>query len=131
LLADAQRIEPDALLRQRFLRYQPAAEQLLQLDFMFFRLQPIRLRYIGGVGRMGWLEAAELTEACLSCSRRPTGWPRRACRMASGYWAWMPTVWITAWQRRWTSPAWPDGLKLEAERAARQALLDGLGSDLA
>jgi hypothetical protein len=41
LLADAQRIEADDLLRQRFLRYQPQAEDLLQLDFMFFRLQPI------------------------------------------------------------------------------------------
>nr|WP_255496596.1 pyridoxamine 5'-phosphate oxidase family protein [Aquitalea sp. LB_tupeE] len=61
LLADAQRIEVDDLLLQRFLRYQPQAEDLLQLDFMFFRLQPQRLRYIGGVGRMGWLEGAELS----------------------------------------------------------------------
>nr|WP_255522885.1 pyridoxamine 5'-phosphate oxidase family protein [Aquitalea sp. ASV11] len=60
LLADAQRIEADDLLLQRFLRYQPQAEDLLQLDFMFFRLLPQRLRYIGGVGRMGWLEAEEL-----------------------------------------------------------------------
>jgi len=61
LLADAQRIEADDLLLQRFLRYQPQAEDLLQLDFMFFRLLPQRLRYIGGVGRMGWLEAEELS----------------------------------------------------------------------
>lgn len=60
LVADAQRIEPEPALLQRFCRYQAAAEDLLQLDFMFFRLQPLRLRYIGGVGRMGWLEAAEL-----------------------------------------------------------------------
>lgn len=60
LVADAQRIEPEPALLQRFCRYQAAAENLLQLDFMFFRLQPLRLRYIGGVGRMGWLEAAEL-----------------------------------------------------------------------
>jgi heme iron utilization protein len=60
LVADAQRIEPEPALLQRFCRYQPAAEDLLQLDFMFFRLQALRLRYIGGVGRMGWLEAPEL-----------------------------------------------------------------------
>lgn len=34
----------------------PAAEQYLQLDFMFFRIIPKRLRYIGGVGKMGWVE---------------------------------------------------------------------------
>ncbi|PXX41769.1 HugZ family protein [Aquitalea magnusonii] len=65
LLADAQRIEPEPALLQRFCRYQAAAADLLQLDFMFFRLQPLRLRYIGGVGRMGWLEAPELD-----------GWPQ-------------------------------------------------------
>nr|WP_233170493.1 pyridoxamine 5'-phosphate oxidase family protein [Aquitalea sp. ASV15] len=65
LLADAQCIEPEPALLQRFCRYQAAAADLLQLDFMFFRLQPLRLRYIGGVGRMGWLEAPELD-----------GWPQ-------------------------------------------------------
>ncbi|MBV8681098.1 MAG: pyridoxamine 5'-phosphate oxidase family protein [Aquitalea sp.] len=60
LLADAVRIEPETALRARCCRYLPAAEDLLQLDFMFFRLQPLRVRYIGGVGRMGWLGQAEL-----------------------------------------------------------------------
>jgi hypothetical protein len=49
--------QPTAELVQRYLRYQPDAEQYLQLDFMFFRLQVERLRYIGGIGRMGWLDA--------------------------------------------------------------------------
>lgn len=66
LLADAVRIEPEALLRQRFCRYQASAEELLQLDFMFFRLEPMRLRYIGGVGRMGWLEQPELAQQVLT-----------------------------------------------------------------
>lgn len=43
----------------RYLRYQPDAEQYLQLDFMFFRMSIERTRYIGGVGRMGWLERAD------------------------------------------------------------------------
>jgi len=60
LLADAERFEPDDLLLARCHRYLPAAADLLQLDFMFFRLQPLRLRYIGGVGRMGWLEQQTL-----------------------------------------------------------------------
>ncbi|HJV27560.1 MAG TPA: pyridoxamine 5'-phosphate oxidase family protein [Aromatoleum sp.] len=57
LLGEAERFEPDADLVARYLRYQPEAEQYLQLDFMFFRFTPRRVRYIGGLGRMGWLEA--------------------------------------------------------------------------
>lgn len=59
LVADAERIEPDEALRARYLRYLPRTEDLLMLDFMFFRLRPKRIRYIGGVGRMGWVEEAD------------------------------------------------------------------------
>lgn len=59
LVADAERIEPDEVLRARYLRYLPKTEELLALDFMFFRLRPKRVRYIGGVGRMGWVEEAD------------------------------------------------------------------------
>ncbi len=59
LVADAVRIEPDEALRVRYLRYLPKTEDLLALDFLFFCLQPKRIRYIGGVGRMGWVEAAD------------------------------------------------------------------------
>lgn len=57
LVGDAERFEPDQALITRYLRYVPAAEQYLTLDFMFFRVIPKRLRYIGGVGNMGWVEA--------------------------------------------------------------------------
>lgn len=57
LVGDAERFEPDQALITRYLRYVPAAEQYLTLDFMFFRIIPKRLRYIGGVGKMGWVEA--------------------------------------------------------------------------
>lgn len=60
LVGDAERFDADALMRERYLRYEPEAEQYLLLDFMFFRILPRRLRYIGGVGKMGWLEAADL-----------------------------------------------------------------------
>lgn len=59
MVADAERIEPDEALRARYLRYLPRTEDLLMLDFMFFRLRPKRIRYIGGVGRMGWVEEAD------------------------------------------------------------------------
>jgi len=47
---------PGQQLVDRYLRYQPAAAQYLQLDFSFFRLSIERARYIGGVGKMGWVE---------------------------------------------------------------------------
>jgi hypothetical protein len=59
LVGDAERIAADAALTARYLRYQPDAEHYLQLDFMFFRIVPRRLRFIEGVGRMGWIEAAD------------------------------------------------------------------------
>jgi hypothetical protein len=40
---------PGQQLVDRYLRYQPAAAQYLQLDFSFFRLGIERARYIGGL----------------------------------------------------------------------------------
>lgn len=59
LIGDARRFEPSADLRARYLRYEPNAEEHLMLDFMFFRLHPKRIRFIGGVGKMGWLDGLE------------------------------------------------------------------------
>ena len=63
LVGDAEYFEPSLELMARYLRYVPAAEQYLLLDFMFFRIIPKRLRYIGGVGKMGWVEADTLEAA--------------------------------------------------------------------
>lgn len=42
----------------RYLRYRPEAADYLALgDFRFFRMEPERARFIGGFGRMGWLDA--------------------------------------------------------------------------
>lgn len=60
LVGDAEQLEPSQELIARYLRYVPAAEQYLALDFMFFRILTKRLRYIGGVGKMGWVEADAL-----------------------------------------------------------------------
>ena len=67
LVGDVEQFVPDDALKARYLRYLPAAEQYLRLDFMFFRIQPKRLRYIGGVGKMGWLET-EVLDAIPSLS---------------------------------------------------------------
>jgi heme iron utilization protein len=46
---------------RRYLRYHRDAERYLALgDFSFFTFIPARLRYIGGFGAMGWIDAHEL-----------------------------------------------------------------------
>lgn len=39
----------------RYLRHFPEAAYLTTLDFSFYRIQPLAIRYIGGVGRVHWL----------------------------------------------------------------------------
>lgn len=55
LLGEVAGFEPDEAALRRFLRYSPESADYLQLgDFRFFRLEPVRLRFIGGFARMGW-----------------------------------------------------------------------------
>lgn len=51
-------VVPGEALRARYLRYRPDAADYLALgDFRFFRMEPERARFIGGFGRMGWIDA--------------------------------------------------------------------------
>lgn len=55
--------EADPLLVDRYLRYQPEAERLLQFgDFRLFRLEPLRTRIIGGFAQAGWLDGGRLVD---------------------------------------------------------------------
>lgn len=58
-VGEAERFEPEPEFLARYLRYAPETEPLLGLDFLFFRLNPRRIRFIGGIGRMGWIEAED------------------------------------------------------------------------
>jgi putative heme iron utilization protein len=52
----------DSHVRDRYFRYHPAARQYDQThDFVFFRLEPVRVRYIGGFGQIYWVEPGEFT----------------------------------------------------------------------
>lgn len=59
LLGRVEPFEPSLTQVQSYLRYQPDAAQYLQLDFMFFRLNIERARFIAGIGKMGWLESSD------------------------------------------------------------------------
>lgn len=51
----------DPHVAERYVRYEPDAARYLALgDFTFWALEIERLRYIGGFGRMGWVDGARL-----------------------------------------------------------------------
>ncbi|WER50417.1 pyridoxamine 5'-phosphate oxidase family protein [Cupriavidus sp. WKF15] len=60
IVGEAERFAPSSAVLSRYLRYEPGAEQLLALDFAPFRLKPTKIRFIAGVGRMGWVESSVL-----------------------------------------------------------------------
>jgi len=47
----------------RYLRHFPEAAELMMLDFSFYRIQPVAIRYIGGVGRIHWVNMEAYTVA--------------------------------------------------------------------
>lgn len=66
MAGDAVRAEASPELVARYLRYQPDAEHYLGLgDFVFYRLEPKRIRHIAGFGHMGWIEGSEWKGAAL------------------------------------------------------------------
>lgn len=61
LLGTVERVELDVPGRVRFLRYSPESEKFLALgDFSFFRMAPLKARFIRGFGRMGWMDATPM-----------------------------------------------------------------------
>ncbi len=58
LLANAEQTDKNNdLMRQRYLRYLPQAEQYFDMhDFSFYTLHITHARYIAGFGKMGWIE---------------------------------------------------------------------------
>lgn len=66
IVGDVQRFEVSPELVARYLRYQPDAKRYLDLgDFAFFRLTPLRARYVAGFGEMGWVEEEEWASAAV------------------------------------------------------------------
>jgi putative heme iron utilization protein len=61
LIADAHSVgQDDVDLRERYFRYFPSARQYEEThDFSFFRLEPVRVRFIGGFGQICWLQPEE------------------------------------------------------------------------
>jgi putative heme iron utilization protein len=57
LLGRAQRLTDKTELGPRYLRFHPQAESYFAMhDFNFYRIEPVRIRYIGGFGKIHWVE---------------------------------------------------------------------------
>ncbi len=60
VLGHARRLGDKSALGQRYLRFHPQAESYFSMhDFSFYRIEPVRIRYIGGFGRIHWVEPAQ------------------------------------------------------------------------
>ncbi|MDD4978629.1 MAG: DUF2470 domain-containing protein [Gallionella sp.] len=60
LLGDAEVIADRSAIGARYLRYFPESESYFQMhDFTFYRIRPVALRYIGGFGRIHWVDSAK------------------------------------------------------------------------
>ncbi len=60
LIGNARLLEDRDVFSSRYLRHFPEAEINLSLpDFRFCRIEPVAIRYIGGVGRIHWIRMAD------------------------------------------------------------------------
>ena len=64
-IADARQVEPgDDDVHERYFRYFPSARQYEDThDFEFFRLELVRIRFIGGFGQIFWVEPSAFMAA--------------------------------------------------------------------
>lgn len=57
LVGRAERLTDKDALGPRYLRYHPQAQAYFAMhDFAFWRIEPVRIRHIGGFGRIHWIE---------------------------------------------------------------------------
>lgn len=60
LLGEVEAVERDPLLQKRFLAVHPRAHAYMMMgDFGFYRMRVESARYIGGFGRMSWIDGGD------------------------------------------------------------------------
>jgi putative heme iron utilization protein len=63
-IANASQVDGDRDLAERYFRYFPSARQYDRThSFVLFRLEPVRLRFIGGFGQIFWVEPRNFSQA--------------------------------------------------------------------
>ena len=86
VIGEVSPIDAPAALLDRYLRFHPEASTFLGFgDFRFYRLEPLRIRMVGGFARAGWIESKQWLQPPLSDEqeealrsqlgeRLPAGW---------------------------------------------------------
>jgi putative heme iron utilization protein len=60
-MGEAEKVTHDEDIKKRYLSYYPASESYFKThDFSFYRINPVRLRFIGGFGKIYWIEKDNL-----------------------------------------------------------------------
>ena len=61
-IGHAREVAGDPDVRERYFRYFPSSRQYERThDFAFFRIELVRVRFIGGFGQIFWIEPGEFT----------------------------------------------------------------------
>lgn len=61
-VGEAQKVTDDADIKKRYISYFSAASEYFEThNFSFYRINPVRLRFIGGFGKIYWIEKESLT----------------------------------------------------------------------
>jgi putative heme iron utilization protein len=66
VVGTAHRLDCPQPLLTRYLRYFPEAANLILLDFDFYRIQPVAIRHIGGIGKIHWIKIEDYFAASLA-----------------------------------------------------------------
>lgn len=60
VIGNASRLADKDALGPRYLRFHPQAEAYFAMhDFSFYRIEPVRVRWIGGFGKIHWVDPAD------------------------------------------------------------------------
>lgn len=74
LLGRAEKLADKTELGPRYLRFHPQAESYFAMhDFSFYRITPVRVRWIGGFGRIHWVEPDNYLLAPSPLAEQETG----------------------------------------------------------
>lgn len=64
LVGNVDEVALSPLLSARYLRFHPESGRFMQLgDFRYYRIDPLRIRVVGGFAQAGWLDGKQLLDA--------------------------------------------------------------------
>ncbi len=84
VVGQASRMATTEALQARYLRYFPGAEPYFDLDFGFYRIEPVTLRYIGGPAMARWIAPGDIRPPRSSLAEQETDLLRRYNRDRAG-----------------------------------------------